>query len=141
MMSFGMQQCWKHGKAAQKASGHDLTPRPAVEVVWFIWKLTNDSLEFFAWIGPCTPEDSSPGVLVLDKDELQQEWHPRLSFQKVNNVTDLKIVWVNCIAPSNQSRKPIFISPPFTSINPSNRCMQMSVIGPCAIWLPQPLWC
>ena len=105
----------------------------------FVWKLTNDSLEFFLWTGPCTLEDRVPSVLFLDKDQIQEKWGEHLSFQKFKeDSTGHNLIWINYIAPSYPHRLPRFTSPPFTSVNPTDKCMQMSVAGPCAIWLPQP---
>ena len=105
----------------------------------FVWKLTTDSLEFFIWIGPCTLEDRVPSVLCLDKDELQEKWREHFCFQKVKQDSTVRnLIWINYIARSHPHCLPRFTSPPFTSVNPSDKCMQMSVAGPCAIWLPQP---
>jgi hypothetical protein len=65
-----------------------------------------------------TPLNSLLGLVrallkIAVQDQLQQEWGVHLSFQKVNHdATGTKLAWVNHIAPSNLSCKPLFTSPP-----------------------------
>ena len=130
------------GKMSKQSKGH--LAMIFLRSEWrlcFVWKLTKDAFEFFVWVGPCTSNDSVPCVLFLDNDTLQEKWGEHLQYQKIHDATCLnlvRLVWINYIAPPHLLRKPLFISPLFESVNPYDKCIQMSVAGPCAIWLPQP---
>ena len=131
------------GKMAPQSKGH--LAMIFFEGEWrlcFVWRLVKDAFEFFVWVGPCTSNESVPSVLFLDEYTLQKFWGEHLQYQKIHDATGMNLahlVWINYIAPPHLPHsKPLFISPPFESINPYDKCIQMSIAGPCAIWLPQP---